>query len=214
MFTPASIIFLALGSIGALQAAPLVTYGFGPTNGPTTSPATQASGVIASPFSGHLGSPSTGGSSPLSSGAYFGATTWTGEEPGTNYFEFTLTPSVGQTFTTTTLRFDYRSTGTGPTTLALRSSADTYTIDFFTLTIDNDSIWHDSGARTVSLAAVDSSTTFRLYGYGASSNGGTLRVDNVTLEGAVPEPAAYASILGLAALATVGCSRRATRRAI
>jgi hypothetical protein len=195
--------------------AQLVTYTFGSTTTPVVSANQVAGDLTASIFSGNLGSPSTGGSTPLSSGAYFTATTWTGSTPGTNYFEFTITPDSGFMFSTTSLSFDYRATSTGPSTLAIRSSADSYAAALGSFTTTADSTWYSSGVITTALSNLTVATTFRIYGFGASNAGGTLRVDNVTLSGsvsAVPEPATFAFLAGAATLSLAAFRRRHTSR--
>lgn len=136
---------------------------------------------------------------------------FTGSAPGTNYFEFTLTPHAGYEVALTSFSFGSRSTGTGPLAYALRSSADGYSADLAAGTLLNDSAWHSHAPATFTLDAFSTATTFRLYAWDASAAGGTLRLDDVTLDGsvaAVPEPAVSAVILALAALGGVLAQRR------
>lgn len=197
--------------------AQLVVYSFGSAASPTTSANHVSSNLSASLFSGNLGSPSTGGTSPLytagSGGSYFTATSWTGSAPGTNFFEFTLTPNPGYAFTATAISFGFRSTTTGPTAFAVRSSSDSYTTTIASGSYTNDSNWYSTGALSITLSNMNSATTIRIYGSGASGGTGTLRVDDVTVAGsvtAVPEPATYAAIAGVAALIGAMLRRRRT----
>lgn len=213
MHTKLLLCLTCLLASAAPLTAQLVSYTFGSAAAPTVTATTVTTNLSASEFSGSIGSPSTGSSSPLSSGAYFAASTWAGPL-GSNYFEFMLTPAASHGFSVTTVSFDYRATSTGPTELALRSSADGYAASLFTLAATIDGAWHFSGSQTVSLTSLGSPITFRLYGYGASANGGTLRTDNVILHGAVfamPEPASYATLAGFAALGMVAVRRTARR---
>lgn len=201
-----------LVAAGTLEAQ-LVSYTFGSSAAPTVAATTVTTNLSASDFSGVIGSPTTGSTSPVSSGAYFAASTWAGPL-GSNYFEFTLTPAADHGFSVTSGSFDYRATSTGPAELALRSSADGYAASLFTLATTTDGAWHFSGSQTISLTSLGSAITFRLYGYDADANGGTLRTDNVILHGtvfAMPEPASYATLAGFAALGLVAVRRTARR---
>jgi len=90
---------------------------------------------------------------------------------GSAYFEFTVTPMAGTTFTLNGISFGTRSTSTGPQAYSLRSSADNYASDIATGSISNNSAWtlkaHTGIARIFSSAA-----TFRLYGYNGTGSPG------------------------------------------
>ncbi len=211
LITSTALVLTAVAS----ASAQLVTYTFGPTTSPVVTADLVADHLSASVFSGYTGGPSTGGSSPLSSGAYFNASTWSTSE--NNYFTFTITPESGYQFTSVSLSFDYRATSTGPTTLAIHSNADSYASSLDSFTITRDTNWYSSGVRSVSLGNITTATTFRIYGSGASSNSGTLRVDNVVLNGSVsltpvPEPSTCALLGGVAVLGFAGFRRRRSRQ--
>jgi hypothetical protein len=104
---------------------------------------------------------------------------------GSSYFQFTLTPAAGYYVALDELSFGTRSTGTGPTTYALRSSKDNYASNIATGSIATNSTW---SLKTNSFSAVYSATgtaiTYRLYGYGGSgAQSGTVvwRIDDVIL---------------------------------
>jgi hypothetical protein len=194
--------------------AQLVTYSFGSGASPTTAATFTATNLTASAFTGHLGSPGTGAGAPVysagSGGSYFAASTWTGATPGANYFEFTLTPTAGYQIEVTSISFGHRATSTGPTAFAVRSSSDGFASNLASGTFVNDGFWRASGTMSITLSALSSGTTFRIYGSGASQAGGTLRLDDVTLNGsvtAVPEPATTIAIGGIVALCAVAVLR-------
>ena len=133
---------------------------------------------------------------------------------GSAYFQFTLTAGTGYSGSLTAIGFGTRSTGTGPVSFTLRSSADSYASDLATATGSANSTW---SYKTASLATAASlaegaTVTFRLYGYGGagSTTAGTAnwRIDDMTVTAtttAVPAPGAIA-LLGVAGL--VGSRRR------
>ena len=201
--------------------AQIVIYSFGTSGSPTTNASSTASHVSASVFSGLNGGPATGSGSPVyaagSGGSFFTATTWTGAAPGSNYFQFTITPDSGYSISATTLTFGYRATPTGPTAYAIRSSADSYTANLASGSFTNDGNWSSVGSISITLSGLVSATTLRLYGSGASAAGGTLRVDDVGLSGtvtAIPESSTYAAILGTLTLLGVVIWRRRLQRAV
>lgn len=211
--TAAVVVLIAAASSASAQ---LVTYTFGSTAAPVVTPNQVADHLSAGVFAGLDGSPGTGTGSPTSSGAYFAASGWDDPAPGSNYFTFTLTPEEGYQFSTASLSFDYRATGTGPATLSVYSSADSYGSALAAFSTTHDSAWHSSGLLTVSLDNITATTSFRIYGSDASSALGTLRVDNVTLNGSVtpvPEPSTYSLFGGFAALGFVAFRRLRSRDA-
>lgn len=209
-------IMFLLATLGVARAQ-IVTYGFGTALSPTTAATSVTTNLAASTFAGNLGSPTLGSGTPVfsagSGGSFFTASSWTGLAPGTNYFEFTLTPSAGHEFSLTSISLGYRVTGTGPTAFAVRSSADAYATSLTNSSIINDSAWHSSGTLSINLSSLTTATTFRIYGSGASSGSGTFRLDDVSLGGvvalaAVPEPSTYATIVGAIVFAGVVVRRR------
>ena len=99
---------------------------------------------------------------------------------GNNYIQFVVTPNSGYTFTPTSFSFLWDFSGTGPKSVALRSSADGYATDLGALTNLSAST---STFRTISISSlvkVSVPTTFRLYGFGGTNTGGTAGFDLAT----------------------------------
>lgn len=135
---------------------------------------------------------------------------------GSGYFEFTITPEEGYTFTLTNFDFGFRSTSTGPQAFALRSSQDSYATDLFTGSIGNNSSWSFKNNEVdFTSSTAGQAITFRLYGYGGSgsASSGTIngRMDDLTITvEAIPEPAT-AVLFGIGAMAVI-FRRRMTRK--
>ncbi len=87
---------------------------------------------------------------------------------GSAYFEFTVTPSPGNTFTVSDISFGTRSTSTGPQAYSIRSSADNYASDLAAGTISNNSAW-TLKSHTLASARPEA-TSFRIYGHSGSGN--------------------------------------------
>ena len=101
-----------------------------------------------------------------------------------HYYAFTLQIQTGFMAVVTGLQFFARSTGTGPTQWALRSSWDGYGADLATGIQSNDSLWYRQFAQ-LALSGITTSVTFRIYGTNASSNAGSWMHDNVKVLGSV-----------------------------
>ncbi|MCZ8295811.1 MAG: YDG domain-containing protein, partial [Flavobacterium sp.] len=121
----------------------------------------------------------------------FGGTNWTvGTTIDTNrYIQFTVTPNPGFTFTPTSFDFIWEFSGTGPSSVAIRSSVDGYASNLGTLTGLTSS---SSIVRTIPITGLNelsSPVTFRVYGYNATQLTGTGGFDcgvftnNVILKG-------------------------------
>ena len=175
---------LVLCGITSRAGAQVVTYSF---EGDVSTPATTASNVTASDFT--LG-PSVANAS---SGPYVGgspgrarntsgyATAFTADD----YVEVVLTAASGYELDLSSLAADLQRSTTGPASIELRTSADGFAAAVGPVvavpTAFGTSTFDLSGASFQNLAAI----TLRLYGYGASSAGGTLRFDDVTVGGTV-----------------------------
>lgn len=136
---------------------------------------------------------------------YSNWSTSTTVDPNNKYYSFTVTPNSSIQMSFSSLTFAAQRSGSGPTTIEVRSSLDSYTTTLSTSSPGNGSFI--SGLSTpVSGAAfqnLSTPVTFRIYGYSASAPGGTLRLDNVVLGGTtqatVPVPFGFTPIWGIAA---------------
>jgi hypothetical protein len=83
-----------------------------------------------------------------------------------DYLEFVVTPTLGCTFTPTSLVFGWDRSNTGPSDVTLRSSADGFVSNLGTLTGLAAAL---SAGNTITITGLTNigTTTFRLYGYGA-----------------------------------------------
>ncbi len=115
----------------------------------------------------------------------------------------------------TALKLGSRSTGTGPTSILLYSSANAYATPVGSVTATSNSAWAllDFGSLNIT-SPIDAALTFRIYGAEGSGTvgSGNWRIDDISLSAtAIPEPSAGALGVGFATLATVAV-RRVCRR--
>ena len=133
------------------------------------------------------------------------------------YFAFTLTPAAGYSLTATSLGFGSRSAGSGPTALALYSSADNFLASIASTTVSNNSTWASVSLSGFNVSGgLDTAVTFRLYGAPAGTAGSpNWRIDDLALTAtasAIPEPSTYGVIGGVAVLLGAWAWRRRGRR--
>lgn len=108
---------------------------------------------------------------------------------GNDYIQFTVTPTGGSTFTPTSFVFSWDHSAAGPSSVALRSSADGYAANLGALTGLAASITTGNTINITGLTNIATAITFRLYGYSATNIAGTGGFDtssnvvNVTLNG-------------------------------
>lgn len=130
---------------------------------------------------------------------------------GNDYFTWTLTPAAGYALSLTSFTYTGQASGTGPSSFALRTSADTFGSSLGTPAATGGTITLTSG----SFQGLTSAVEFRLYGWNASSAGGTFSVNDFTFNGtvsAIPEPSTYAALAGVAALGLALRHRRQRQR--
>lgn len=105
----------------------------------------------------------------------FGGTGWStaasASSASNSYIEFIVTPTAGCSVTPTSFAFTWLSSATGPTSVALRSSADAYAAD-----IGTQAVTGTITSYTINIAGITNNSgplTFRLYGIASSSTTGT-----------------------------------------
>jgi hypothetical protein len=94
---------------------------------------------------------------------------------GNDYLEFTLTPASGFKVTVTDVTIRGNRSGSGPTNISIRSSADGYATQLATLVTSGTT----GTVNLLDIADIETCDpiTFRVYGWGATSTGGTFRLE-------------------------------------
>jgi hypothetical protein len=212
-----------LASVGAARADFLATYDF------TGQPGTQASQPVQSQPAGLTFSDITRGSdlTPEDGDDSINSRGW--ETATQNFYQFSVMATGGVPYALTDLDFTSRRNATGPTDITIEYSFDNFAtpgvflLSFFLGDTGNVRLSADLGDTFIHLLAT---TTFRIYGTGATSNLGTYRlgIDNSApnsdlpanlviagrLEGVVvPEPGSMALAgSGMALLIGIAWKRR------
>jgi hypothetical protein len=106
---------------------------------------------------------------------------------GSAYFQFTITPNVGNAITVTGINFGSRSTTTGPKSYSIKSSIDNYATNIATGTLTNTSAWALKLNNVNISAGLGAPITFRIYGYNGTgsniANTANWRIDDIAVLG-------------------------------
>jgi hypothetical protein len=155
----------------------LATYSFtGATGTQAQTPATTtATGMIAGPITRAATLTAVSGATSINS------SNWpiVAQLDTTKYYAFTLTPPAGCKLSLTSAAIDAKASSTGPMMASLATSSDSYAAKVALAT---------SAPSAPALAIADATTAveIRIYGYGATSTGGTFRLQNtVTVTGSL-----------------------------
>ena len=121
---------------------------------------TTAASSVSSGYSGASGG--FNASFAAVSGAFNAATS--------SAFSLTLTPASGYQVTVSSVSFGSRSTSSGPSTISLRSSADSYGANLFSTTVGTAGSWslRNSGSLNSIMATALNPVTLRIYGSGGT----------------------------------------------
>ncbi|MDQ3016780.1 MAG: hypothetical protein M3R25_08725, partial [Bacteroidota bacterium] len=125
-----------------------------------------------------------GSVTPAGNGNRFGGNDWfdTGDSnpttlaesvSGNDYIQFIVTPDAGYSFSPTALVFSWDRSGTGPTSVTLRSSVDGYAANLGSVTGMAEAITTGNTITISGLTNLITATTFRLYGYEATGTSGS-----------------------------------------
>lgn len=155
-------------------------------------------GTVSAPFTNaSVSSGYTGASGTFNAGAAARVGALNTAADGSAYFEFTITPGLGQQVVVSAFSFGSRSTGTGPQAYAVYSSTNNYATALASGTLLANSSWalQNAAIGTVT-GATNTPVTFRIYGYnGAGSpSSGTInwRIDDLKVATAIVTAAATA----------------------
>ncbi len=157
------------GGCTAAFTGTLATWSFAsePGNQAMTVATSKATGITAGAVQRSAGLTATSGAGSIN------ASNWalTATRDATKYYAFSIAPPAGCTLSLTQLHVDAKSSGTGPASGAVASSADSYAQ---TATVST------AAPGTVALAITNATGTVevRVYGWAATAAGGTLRLQN------------------------------------
>ena len=97
------------------------------------------------------------------------------------YVEFSVTPQTYQ-FSVTSVSFDFNRSDTGPKQLIVRSNQDGFGGDIGSAGVGTG---FSNKNISVSYNGLETEVKFRIYGYGGTNGNGTLRLDNLRVNGKV-----------------------------
>jgi hypothetical protein len=213
-----SIAFAAVSST-ASHAAVLGGYDFGsnPGGGFSRAPTVVDPSFSFSTFSGIDVTNVNGISGNPPGGGAISSQDWPNAIDLSKYYEFTITPLSGVTsYFLDSLSFDARRGGNGAQSIQIGTSFDNYAnpVATFLNQVTNNG-WTNFSAP-LSLGALTSPVTFRIYGYNATSNNGNasqFSLDNVSLGGGINPIPTPALLPGLFALGAGALRKRKQRLA-
>ena len=215
-----SALFLGLTTLSThAQTVVIASFEFTGTSAAEVSPTTEYAGVSASDFSSPVFTFSTN-TNNLQTADGLGLADGSGNDMAgavttQQYFTFTITADSGYAFDLDNLTFDIGRGLRGAEDYAVRSSVDSYVDN---IVFADDEIDQTPAGQDINLydSAYNGLTSigFRIYLDDRRNNSASASetfIDNVVLNGtvsAIPEPSAYAAILGCLALAILIVRRK------
>ena len=193
---------VTLGTVGVsfAQTPFSANYDFAGSQGNQASNAITANptGAIFSVFTRGNGITAASAQNSISSTGFVANGTLSDAITNNQYYTFSVTPSSGSTVSLTGFTFTPQRSGTGSTNLVIRSSRDGFTTDLAATVVSNPGI-------SVTLAPTNSAnltaaTEYRLYGFGGTATGGTLRIGTT----ATPQFVINGSIAGASVVPEAG----------
>lgn len=118
----------------------------------------------------------------------FGARSWSAVQDTGSYYQISIVPDPGYSFSITNLELDNRRTNTGPNFWKVTSSLDNYSTTIGTLqenTTPGAWVRNADVEFGTSIENVDETVILRVFAYGASHDNGTWAVDNIELFGSL-----------------------------
>ena len=155
----------------------LATYDFTgePGNQTSTKPTSSAANVTAGAISRATSLTATTGVDSINSSNWTTST----KLDTTRYYTFTLTPQGACTLDVTKLSVTTKTSSTGPTSVAVATSADKFAT---TASVTPNT----TATASLSVSGATGAVEVRIYGFGGSSTGGTMRVDTtLTVSGSL-----------------------------
>lgn len=203
------------GVANTAYADTLVVYDFTgtPRNSPAAQPSTFDPGITPSPFTRGpgLGNTTTTSTGFLDANGFAGTRDQAVAE--NDYFTFSVSAASSTSFTLDALSFNTGRSSSGPANYFVRTSADSFMTFVestdFVVPVASTPTGFASTSFGSSFVNITTPVEFRIFGFGATTQGGVGRVDNVMLTGttastvaAVPEPSTYALFaIGLGGIA-------------
>jgi hypothetical protein len=172
-----TLVILGLSVARAHGQAFGITYNFAgePGNQANTivDPGTVPAGMTSGPINRGSGITASAGMDSINStGFTTGATVDIND-----YYQFLVTPNMGQQMTLTSLVFSERRSGTGIRNIAVRTSLDLFATDIFTATVPDDTLVRRQTVNfSGAFANLTSALEIRIYGYAAESAAGSWRL--------------------------------------
>nr|HEX4315342.1 hypothetical protein [Kofleriaceae bacterium] len=145
----------------------LATWSFTGASGSqvSTDASATATGMVAGAISRSPALTAVAGSGSINASGWPAGST----HDSTHYFTLSVTPPSGCAMDLTSVSIDTKASGSGPTGTQLATSADSFA-SATTFTVST------TATANLSVSGATSAVELRVYGYGAGSNAGTLRV--------------------------------------